>query len=281
MNNKNFKVCVLITCLMASYSLSPISDKWVIPGTVTSAFGGGTAAYYLTRNSSDLTKIISILASTAGVGALANWLLCRFTPQGRYDRAMKTLVAVKEDGFLALELAGADESTDLKKYCRAEYENDWYLKEAKMRLNKLKNDLVWAWTTLGRAQQEANYSLGQQCHDAKQQTEILRAKVVHLLDLDVFDSEEYYLQCKLYDAYLERLQQEQMHREDRYDCWDDRSDRRRDKRLDRELKKELHREKIDAKKGITSSSQDKEKKKSASQASSMDWEEVMMNVDFM
>ena len=70
MVHRNFKAYLLAGSILVSSSVSPISDKWVIPGAITSALGGGTAGFYLTRNSSDLIKVLSILAGAVGSGAL-------------------------------------------------------------------------------------------------------------------------------------------------------------------------------------------------------------------
>jgi hypothetical protein len=240
---------ILLLSIFISSSAMPMNKEWVVPGTMLGGVGGGAAAYLISSGleANQAVKIISTIASTAGCGFLTHWLLYRITPQGRYERAMQTINSATWDDFVMLKLSADDEYKSLKQHCKTNYESDWYLVSGKMRLNRLKNDLVWAWSTLDLAQQEAGCHLAGLCKDGKYQSDVLRTKVLHLLDLIDSDSAEYHRQRKAYDSHLERQQREQHHSDDRYDRWNDRSDRRYEKQQDRKLKKELHNEKMAAK----------------------------------
>jgi len=240
---------LIILALLVSSTASPLNEKWVIPGTVAGGVGGGAAGYFISSalEGNKTVQVISTLAGAAGLGFLTNWILYSMTPQGRYERAMKTLNNACENGFIRLELDSEDPYQSLKKYCKRHFESDWYLVTGKEKLNRLKNDIIWAWSTLDYAHQEANVHLAAQCRDAKALADQLQEKTLTLLDLVDSDSAEYHRQRKAYDAYLERLQRDQHHNEDRADRWADRADKSRDKSLDRKLKRELHDEKMDKK----------------------------------
>lgn len=151
----------------------------------------------------------------AGIGGAFGWFaFSQFTPQGRYQRAMNVVNDASSNKLLTSAFSNID---DLKHCLRTRYLGHpaagAYLVIAEdEELTPFYKNLQWAKSMLQYAQNEqsASFSLQELCKVQEQVVDILLYNCEVALELIHADKEEYYHHRKIYDAYLQRKQMQQM-----------------------------------------------------------------------